>query len=275
MGSDRPAPDEEPLVGEGVTPGIVRVGDTVRRPVRPFTATIQAFLAHLHQAGFSAAPRPLGFDEQGREVLSFVPGDVPREPLPPSATGEDVLVALARLVRRLHDAAQGWTPPQDAVWATLPGTEAIPLVDTDGELVSHRDYCPGNVVFRDGLPAALIDFDLARPTTRVYDIANALYWWAPLLDPEDRAPSLVGADIPHRVAVFADAYGMTGRQRRDLVPLARRMVHRFHLATRAAAEADPVFRRFWRQGVKDRMPRAEAWLALEGPAIAARLTHES
>ncbi|WP_067816042.1 phosphotransferase enzyme family protein [Actinomadura kijaniata] len=272
MHSDRAVPEEDSLVGDGVTPGIVRVADTVRRPVRPFTATIHAYLSHLHQAGFSAVPKPLGTDERGREVLSFVPGDVPREPLPPEATGEDVLAALARLIRRLHDAAQGWTPPHDAVWATLPGTGDIPLVDTEAELVGHRDYCPGNVVFRHGLPAAFIDFDLARPTTRVYDIANALYWWAPLLHPEDRAPALTEADTPHRVAVFADAYGMSDRQRRELVPLARRMVHRFHLTSRAAAEADPVFRRLWRQGVKDRMPRAEAWLAEEGPTIATRLT---
>ncbi|WP_307796963.1 phosphotransferase enzyme family protein [Actinomadura barringtoniae] len=266
-------PDEEPLVGDGVTPNITRVGDTVRRPFRPFTATIQAYLSHLHRAGFSGAPEPLGIDERGREVLSFVSGDVPREPLPPEATGENVLAALARLIRRLHDAAQGWTPPRDAVWATLPGTQDIPFVDTEAELVSHRDYCPGNVVFRGGLPAALIDFDLARPTTRIYDIANALYWWAPLLHPEDRTPALVEADIPHRAAIFAEAYGMSAQQRRALVPLAIRMIHRFHLTSRAAAEADPVFRRFWSEGVKDRMPRAEAWIAQEGPAIAARLTH--
>lgn len=274
MHSDQGAPDAEPLVGEGVTANITRVADTVRRPVRPFSTTIQAYLSHLQRAGFTDAPRPLGIDEQGREVLSFVPGNVPREPLPPEATGEDVLAALARLIRRLHDAAQGWTPPDDAVWATLPGTQNIPLVDTDAELVGHRDLCPGNVVFRDGLPAALIDFDLARPTTRVYDIANALYWWAPLLHPEDRSPVLAQADIPHRVAIFADAYGMSGQQRRELVPLAGRMIHRFHLTSRAAAQADPVFRRLWDQGVKDRMPRAEAWITQEGTAIAARLSSQ-
>ncbi|MDN3354967.1 hypothetical protein [Actinomadura sp. DC4] len=65
---------------------------------------------------------------------------------------------------------------------------------------------------------------------------------------------------------------MTGRQRRDLVPLATRMVHRFRLTTRAAADADPVFRRLWENGVKDRMPRAETWLRRHGPAIASRLT---
>jgi aminoglycoside phosphotransferase (APT) family kinase protein len=265
---------EEPLIGDGVTPGIVRIGDTVRRPVRPFTATIHAYLSHLHGTGFTAAPIPQGIDGQGREVLSFVQGDVPREPLPPETAADDVLIALARLIRTLHDASQGWTPPHDAVWGGIPGADTVAIGPVDGEpeLVSHRDYCPGNVVFRDGLPAALIDFDLAKPTTRIYDIANALYWWAPLIDPLDRPPAFTDLDIPHRVAVFADAYAMTGQQRHDLMPLARRMVHRFHLTSRAAAEIDPVFQRFWEEGVKDRMPRAETWLAHTAPAITTRLT---
>jgi aminoglycoside phosphotransferase (APT) family kinase protein len=261
----------EPLAADGVTPGIVRLGETVRRPVRPFTATIQAYLAHLHRAGFTAAPVPLGTDEQGREVLSYVPGEVPREPLPAETAGEDILIALARLIRRLHVAAAGWTPPADAVWGGIPGAGAVAPVDGEAELVGHRDYCPGNVIFRDGLPAALIDFDLARPTSRLYDIANALYWWVPLLDPADRAPAFTGLDSARRVAVFADAYGMTGRQRADLMPLAVRMVGRFHLTARTAAGLDPVFRRLWDDGAKDRLPRAEAWLAQAAPAITARL----
>ncbi|MEU7900321.1 aminoglycoside phosphotransferase family protein [Nonomuraea sp. NPDC049152] len=265
--------DEESLIGDGVTQGIVRVGDTVRRPVRPFTMTVQAYLAHLHAAGFSAAPVPLGLDSQGREMLSFVPGDVPREPLPPETAGEEVLIELARLVRRLHDAAQAWVQPADAVWGGIPGAQSTASTP-DGEplLVGHRDYCPGNVVFRDGLPAALIDFDLAKPTTRVDDIANALYYWAPLLHPKDRAPAFIDLDIPHRVAVFADAYGMTADQRHALVPAATRMIGRFHVNMRAAAQTDPAFNRMWDEGVKDRLPRAEAWIHDEGPAITARLT---
>jgi aminoglycoside phosphotransferase (APT) family kinase protein len=260
------ADGEIPLVGDGVTPGIVRIGDTVRRPVRPFTATVQAYLSHLHAAGFTGAPVPLGFDEQGREILSFVAGDVPREPLHPEATGEDVLAALARLVRDLHAAAEGWKPPPGAVWGGNPGATERP------ELVTHRDYCPGNVVFRNGLPAALIDFDLARPTTRLYDIANALYWWAPLLDPLDRTPALAEAELPRRVAVFADSYGMTADQRRGLVPVADQMIRRFHISTREKADIDPVFRRMWDAGVKDRLPRAEQWIKQAGPGITTRLT---
>jgi phosphotransferase family enzyme len=124
----------EPLTGDGVTPGIVRIGATVRRPVRPFTRTVQAYLAHLHEAGFTAAPVPLGTDDHGREVLSFVPGDVPREPLPAETAGDDVLTALARLIRALHAASAGWTPPPDAVWGGIPGTEFLPV------LIRQRDH---------------------------------------------------------------------------------------------------------------------------------------
>ncbi len=268
----------EPLIADGVTPGIVRIGDTVRRPLRPFSLTVQAYLAHLRDAGFTGAPRPLGIDEQGREVLSFVPGDVHRRPLPPGTTGEGVLVALAHLIRALHEVSAGWVPPPDAVWGGTPASTERPITDRT-ELVSHRDYAPGNVVFRDGLPAALIDFDLAKPTTRVYDIANALWYWAPLRDPRDRPPALVDADIPHRVAVFADAYGMTVQQRAELTPLAVDMVRRYHEDSRLSAELDPVFRRLWEDGgglvgtpAKVYLPRAEAWVREAAPAITAGLT---
>jgi Phosphotransferase enzyme family len=260
----------EPLVGDGVTPGIVRIGDTVRRPVRPFTMTIQAYLAHLHQAGFTAAPVPLGLDEQGREVLSYVPGDVPRIPLPPETAGEEVLVVLAGLIRRLHEASAGWAPPPDAVWGGIPSTVGR-IAEEVTELVSHRDYCPGNVVFRDGLPAAFIDFDLAKPTTRLYDVANALWYWAPLRDPRDRAPAFADLDVPYRVAVFADAYGLSVDQRAAFAPFAIELAGRYFESARAAADMDPVFRRLWENGAKDELPRAQLWLRRVAPEITAAL----
>ena len=124
-GATRGAVSEgEPLTGDGVTQGIVRIGDTVRRPLRPFSLTVQAYLAHLRDAGFTGAPLPFGVDEQGREMLSFVPGDVPRNPLPPETAGDDVLVALARLIRALHEASAGWVPPPDAVWGDAAARDA-------------------------------------------------------------------------------------------------------------------------------------------------------
>lgn len=241
------------------------MGSTVRRPVRPFTATVQAYLGHLHRRGFRDAPEAFGYDGRGREVLSYVAGDVPVQPLPDWATGVDTLVALGRLIRRLHDAAEGWVPPGDAVWGRIPGRPSagvVPLFDQP-ELVSHMDYCPGNVVFRDGLPAALIDFDLAKPTTRVVDLVNAMTWWAPIAHPCDRPPGLADVDVASRLRVLADAYGMTGAQRRDVVPTAVRMASNAVLGMRAAAEADPVFLRWWQEGLVDSLPRRVAWLRSE------------
>jgi hypothetical protein len=87
----------------------------------------------------------------------------------------------------------------------------------------------------------------------------------------DRAPAITGADSPHRVAVFADTYGMTARHRAELAPFAVDMARRYHEDSRASAELDPVFRKLWEDGAKDEPPRAEAWLREAAPAITARL----
>ncbi len=271
MGSDG-IDEGKALSTQGVT-HVVRVGDTVRRPVRPFTQTVQMYLAHLHANGFRAAPRPMGDDEQGREVLSFIEGDVPTEPLPDYATTDGVIIDLAVLIRKLHQASASFVAPPDAVWGAIPGDPppgVVPLF-AEPELISHQDYCPGNVVFADGRPVALIDFDLARPTTRVADLVNALYWWAPLLHPLDRPSSLINIDVAQRVRVFVDAYGLPPELHAHVVPTALQRTRNSTLMMQAAAQADPVFRGWWETGLKDRLPRAEQWLEAEADHIADRL----
>jgi hypothetical protein len=73
------ADEEVPLLGGWVTAGVVRVGDTVRRPPGPNSALLREVLVFLERAGFDAGPRFLGYDERGRETLSFVEGDVPSD----------------------------------------------------------------------------------------------------------------------------------------------------------------------------------------------------
>ena len=102
--------------GMGSGGAVVRVGDTVRRPVRPFSPSVAAFLRHLESVGFEGAPRHLGLDEQGREVLTFIEGDVGTPPYPAWVGGEAVLVGVARLQRALHEAAASFVAPPDAVW---------------------------------------------------------------------------------------------------------------------------------------------------------------
>jgi len=66
---------EQRLPG-GRTFGAVRIGDQVRRPAQPWSASVQSVLRHLEQVGFAGAPRPRGFDDDGREALTFLPGTV-------------------------------------------------------------------------------------------------------------------------------------------------------------------------------------------------------
>src|SRR5207237_5383947 len=76
---------EVPLIGDGVTQGIVRVGDTVRRPMRPMTSTGHAYRRHLQTRGFTGAPVPPGTADQGREVLPCDPGGVTAARVAPQA----------------------------------------------------------------------------------------------------------------------------------------------------------------------------------------------
>ena len=84
-------------------------------------------------------------------MLSFVPGDVPRNPLPPETADDDVLVALARLIRALHEASAGGCAARRGLGRDA-GQRGAPIAERT-ELVSHCDYYPGNVVFRDGCPS--------------------------------------------------------------------------------------------------------------------------
>jgi hypothetical protein len=68
---------ETPLVGGDVTEGLVPVGDTVRRPVGPYSPLVHALPAHLESAGFDGALRFLGSDSRGRAVRGCVDGEVP------------------------------------------------------------------------------------------------------------------------------------------------------------------------------------------------------
>src|SRR5206468_3210180 len=109
-------------------------------------------------------PRWLGTDERGRDVLSFVEGEVAGRPWPEWVADEDRIAGVARLVRAYDDAVTPLGIP-DLAWRIdappLP-PEAPPSVAGPPTLVGHLDVTPENVVFRDGAAVALIDFDLVR-----------------------------------------------------------------------------------------------------------------
>jgi hypothetical protein len=213
---------EIPLVGGDVTEGLVRVGDTVRRPVGPHSPLVHALLAHLESADFEGAPRFLGIDRSGREVLSYIDGEVAGRPRPPWIADETRLASVGRLVRAYDDAAASFTPPPGALpgikLAEPPGIPPAPAYPP--ELTGHVDVTPENVIFRNGCAYALIDFDLAQPATRADEMFNTMLWWAPLFDPRDVDPLLRHVDVPRRSRILADSYGLSGTDRERIMEVA-------------------------------------------------------
>jgi hypothetical protein len=211
---ERKSEPEVPLSGGNVS-HTVRVGQTVRRATGWWTPAVHALLGYLESSGFDGAPRALGIDNRGREILSFVPGEA-GSPMPQPAYmwSDDALAAVARLVRRYHDAVEGFEPPADARWRVQVGAL------THGEIVCHNDLAPWNTVFLDGKPSALIDWDLAAPGSKLWDVAYAVWRWVPIYP--DWKCRIVGTEVPdygRRALLFCDAYGLD--ERRDLLATIR------------------------------------------------------
>jgi Ser/Thr protein kinase RdoA (MazF antagonist) len=173
---------EVTLTGGRTTERVVRIGNTVRRPVTARAPFVHGLLRHLEMRRFRGAPRFLGIDTAGREVLSFLPGSVPPEL---GHFSDAQLMSAARLLRQLHDAT-----------ADYPGRDGH-------EVVCHGDASPCNCVFVDGVPSAFIDFDEAHPGSRHEDVGYAAWLWIGIGNP-DLAADLQG----RRVADFFQSYGL-------------------------------------------------------------------
>lgn len=196
--------EPEIRLGGGWVNEVIRAGDTVRRSAGPWTPAVHALLRHLEAKGFAAAPRALGYDKQGREVLTYIEGDaVPDEPWIPELLTDEGLREVTLLLRRYHEAVADFTPPRDAVWRV----GAIPM--QPGEIVRHGDFAPWNIVWRDGKPAGLIDWDFAEPGPALLDLGY-LAWNAIPLRGEERL-RLVGfetrPDLANRLRVLCEGYG--------------------------------------------------------------------
>ncbi|WP_411150535.1 phosphotransferase family protein [Streptomyces sp. A30] len=183
---------EMPLSGGRITPGVVRVGDTVRRPASAASAFVAELLDHLQQHGFNGAPRHLGRDAAGRDVFSYLPGWVPAR----FQHWDDAQVASAgALLRAFHDATRG---------SRLTGSH---------DVICHHDMGPNNTVFVDAVPVAFIDFDTAAPGDPLEDLGYMCWTWCVSSKPDALPASAQAA----QVRILADAYGLDATTRRGLI----------------------------------------------------------
>jgi len=234
---------------------VVRVGPHVLRPPSPHSRSIHAFLRSLRQAGFEGASSPVGIDEDGRERLDFIDGEVPVPPYPDWSQSDTALASIARLLRGLHDSARGFDP-QGFTWDDSLADPA------GGTLVCHNDVCPENVVFHDGVAVALLDFEFAAPGRPVYDLAHLARLCVPIDDDFDQARlGWQPADRPARLRLVADTYGLEGDSRAQLLTAMNDAIARIGAAARRRVDAgDPRAVEMWnRTGGSDRYDRRRRW----------------
>jgi hypothetical protein len=230
---------EQQLPG-GRSFGAVRVDDEVRRPVQAWTATVHSVLRYLEDVGFVGAPRARGLDDQGRERLTFLPGQTLGEtaPWPDWIRSDDALVQVGAWLRRLHDATAGFRPATDAVWFT--GRAWQP-----GLVIGHLDASPWNAVWADGALTGFVDWDTASPSPREGDLAFSALTWVPLLTPELAAQVGFGdaTDRRRRFHLLLDAYGYTGDRIAIRDAIIGRVERNVAVIRQLADGGEPVFKR--------------------------------
>lgn len=233
---------EEQLTGGNVS-DVSRIGETVRREQKPESLRVHRVLQHLEQKGFEGSPRYLGIDPQGREVLSFIEGEAGNYPLQPYMRSDHALEETARLLRDYHDAIADFPIPND--WQPLDGTPE-PF-----ELICHNDFAVYNLIFRNERPVGIIDFDVAAPGPRIWDLAYTLYTCVPLsrhqmtVDGEPRFYEAVEdrERIRQKIKVFLSAYGEPDQQGDLYGTVLLRVEALIKTIQRKAAEGDYAFQR--------------------------------
>jgi aminoglycoside phosphotransferase (APT) family kinase protein len=198
---------------------------------------------------------PVGIDDDGRERLGFIEGDVPVPPFPAWAQADDALASVAALLRRFHDASRSFDPA-GSTWSDE-------LADPrGGTIVCHNDVCLENVVFRDGVAVGLLDFDFAAPGRPVYDLAQFARMCIPVDDPVNAARlGFTPADAAARLRLVADTYGLDADLRHELVAILSGSMESGGQFVRRRIEAGDVnfIKMFNDMGGEERIVRRRRW----------------
>jgi hypothetical protein len=189
----------------GGRPGIRSDGVSVSRPAQAWTPTLHRFLKALRRHGFLAAPEPLGLSGSVEKV-SYIDGEVFHGVVGIAADTQS-LVSAAGLLKAYHDASRACVSEfnADDVWMLPPRRP--------GELICHGDFAPYNVVFDGRHAVGIIDFDAAHPGPALWDVAYAVYRWAPVSDPSHDGVDFSPAEQCARARLFVDAYGLSNADR--------------------------------------------------------------
>ena len=230
----------------GFDGGAHLVDGTVRRVPGAWSPAVAALLRHLESTGFVGAPRPLGADGHGRDVVTYLDGSTvgSARPWPRWTHSVEALLDVGDWLRRYHCAVADFVPPEDARWREGQAW-------TPGLIVGHNDAAPYNAVWNDDGLVGFVDWDMAGPTTCAEDLAWVAFSWVPLHARHvvlDEGFTAFG-ERRARLEVFLRAYGWDGTTH-DVLDLVRRRVQtQLDVVRSVAASGDETYRRMLAHGV--------------------------
>ncbi len=249
--------NEESLVGGNTHAEVAKVGDTVRRPTGLWTPGVHALLAHLEESGYPGAPRVRGLDDQGREVLTYVEGAVVWPDHFGLVESDAALAQVAASIRSYHEAVANFSEPDRFTWSDR-GADPI----GPPEVLCHNDLAPWNLVHGDDGSWTFIDWDLAAPGRRSWDLSWALLSLTPLM-PDS---VLSQARTVQRIAVFQNAYGSHEFPSDVLTIAVERCEYEAERIDRLGAMGEQPYARLLREGHADVWHRAANHIAARIPA---------
>ncbi|WP_246293878.1 phosphotransferase [Paenibacillus planticolens] len=185
--------------------------------------------------------------------MTYISGEVPGNKYPklePYMWSDETLMGLARLLRRFHDSSQELTLNTEDRW------QLSYADDAEHEVICHNDAALYNIVFQNGAPVALIDFDMAGPGPRMWDIAYTIYTSIPLASfaPDPFSGTTVAyqneihaAERRRRIHLFFESYGI-------LVPnnlqqwILQRLIVLCDTLRNGAAAGNPAFQKMVNDG---------------------------
>lgn len=179
--------DREALAQDDVFVGgmntVRRVGAHVIRPLGPHSASVHRLLRYVRANGFLEGPEVIDVDIVARtETLTYLKGQTTNHPLTDAFQTDGALTSAARLLRRFHEATEGFE--------ALPGDHWFLPPQHPVQVMCHGDFAPYNCVMNHGTVTSVFDFDVAHPGPRMWDVGYSAYRWALLTAPP--RPSLPG-----------------------------------------------------------------------------------
>jgi Ser/Thr protein kinase RdoA (MazF antagonist) len=233
---------------------IYRESDRIARPMDEWSPAVHAVLRHLEARGFRHSPRFLGtgvYRDRPVEWLSWIDG----VEIPAADYSIEALRQLGEMIRELHDATQDFVLPDDTAWA-----HPAALGVTGDFVICHNDLAPRNTVCVDGLPVALIDWDLTQPAPRIWDIVHAIWQYVPLRD----------GIVPdtNRIRALLEGYAMPSVVPDRLAEMIAQRMQQTITGIAALADAgEPAFVRLRDDGVVEAITRDRAWVLSASDAI--------